>query len=147
MKKIVVIFLMVVAEILVACNTTKPIPNPLTELTLTATDIAYDVNQFEVPAGQPVKITLRNNGAIEHDFSIMEIPHTGEVMSEEAKDSMSGHDMSNMDMEPEIHVATPMGESFSVEFTPSTPGTYEFFCTVAGHKEAGMTGTLVVTAP
>ena len=40
-----------------------------------------------------------------------------------------------------------MGDSLNVEFTPSTPGEYEFFCTVAGHKEAGMVGTLIVTAP
>ena len=55
----------------------------MTEFTLTATDIAYDVNRLEAVAGQPVRITMRNEGALEHDFSIMEMPHMGEVMAEE----------------------------------------------------------------
>ena len=61
---------------------------------------------------------------------------------------MAGHDMGNMGgMEPELHVAALMGQMATLEFTPTKPGTYEFFCTVAGHKEAGMKGTLVVKAP
>lgn len=147
MKRITLILLAVLASVLVACGSTEPTPVPTVELSLTATDIAYDTDRFEVMAGQPVKLTLHNEGALEHDFSILEMPYTGEVMAEEADDEMAGHDMSDMDMDPEIHVASPMGQSLSVEFTPSTPGEYEFFCTVAGHKEAGMVGTLVVQAP
>lgn len=148
MKRIfVVVFLLASAGLLAACSSAETDAVPMAEFTLTVTDIAYDVNQLEVVAGQPVRVTLRNNGVLEHDFSIMEMPHTGEVMAEEAEGGMAGHDMSDMSMNPEIHVASPMGESLSVEFTPNTPGEYEFFCTVAGHKEAGMVGTLIVTAP
>lgn len=148
MKRIfVVVFLLASAGLLAACSSAETDAVRMAEFTLTATDIAYDVNQLEVTAGQPVKVTLRNNGALEHDFSILEMPHTGEVMTEEAESGMAGHDMSNMSIDPEIHVASPVGESLSVEFTPTTPGEYEFFCAVAGHKEAGMVGTLIVTAP
>ena len=132
--------------ILVACRPAEPADVPVQEIALTATDIAYDMNRLEVTAGQPVKVTLHNNGALEHDFSIIEIPHTGKMVAEEAEGDMAGHDMNNMPMDPEIHVASPMGESLSVEFIPTTSGEYEFFCTVAGHEEAGMVGTLVVTA-
>lgn len=147
MKRLAVVLLIVLAVVLVACSSAEPTPMPVAELSLTATDIAYDKTRLEVMAGQPVKLTLRNEGALEHDFSIMEVPHTGEVMAEEAEHGMGGHDMSNMAIDPEIHVAAPMGESLSVEFTPSTPGEYEYLCTVAGHKEAGMVGILVVKAP
>jgi len=44
------------------------------------------------------------------------------------------------------HVTSP-GDSATIEFTPTKAGTYEFFCTTAGHKEAGMIGTLVVREP
>lgn len=148
MKRIIVVaFLLAATGVLAACSSAETDTVPMAEFMLTATDIAYDANRLEVVAGQPVRVTLRNNGALEHDFSIMEMPHTGDVMAEEAEDGMAGHDMSNMGMDPEIHVASPMGDSLSVEFTPTTPGEYEFFCTVAGHKEAGMVGTLIVTAP
>ncbi len=148
MKRIiVVVFLLAAAGVLAACSSAETDTVSMTEFTLTATDIAYDVNRLEAVAGQPVRITMRNEGALEHDFSIMEMPHMGEVIAEEAEGGMAGHDMGDMDMEPEVHIAPPMGESLNVEFTPSTPGEYEFFCTVAGHKEAGMVGTLIVTAP
>ncbi|TMW73916.1 plastocyanin/azurin family copper-binding protein [Alteribacter natronophilus] len=35
-------------------------------------------------------------------------------------------------------------ETSSIIFTPLKTGTYEFFCTIPGHKEAGMRGTLIV---
>lgn len=147
MKRLAVVLLIVLAVVLAACSSAEPTPMPVAELSLAATDIAYDKTRLEVMAGQPVKLTLRNEGALEHDFSIMEVPHTGEVMAEEGEHGMGGHDMSNMAIDPEIHVAPPVGESLSVEFTPSTPGEYEYLCTVAGHKEAGMVGILVVKAP
>ncbi|MBE2222128.1 MAG: cupredoxin domain-containing protein [Anaerolineae bacterium] len=143
MKQVIFILLMATAVLLTACGAKTETTNTKAELSLTATDIAFDTNRLEVKAGEQVHVTLHNEGVLEHDFSIMKMPHTGDVMAEESEHGM-GHDMSSMSMEPEIHVAAPTGESLSVEFTPSTPGEYEFFCTVAGHKEAGMVGTLVV---
>ena len=134
------------AFVLAACGgEAEPTPVPMAELELVATDIAFDKTRLEVMVGQPVKVTLQNEGVLEHDFSIMEIPHSGEVMAEEMHDEEGGHDMSSMEMDPEVHVAAETGGSHSVEFTPSEAGEYEFFCTVQGHKEAGMVGTLVVT--
>ena len=146
MKRLTFVLLIVLVAALAACGSAEPTPMPQAQLSLTATDIAYDMNRLEAKVGQPVVVTLHNEGALVHDFSIMEMPHAGEVMAEEGEGGM-GHDMSNMTMEPEIHVASPVGESLTVEFTPTQAGEYEFFCTVAGHKEAGMVGTLVVTAP
>lgn len=171
MKNLAVILLIGLVMTLAACGGAAEPPSavavaPRTAVTLKATDIAYDNNRIEVVAGQPVKLTLHNNGALEHDFSIIEIPHTGEVMVEEmgehgsdghdemgehsetgGHDETGSHDMGHMDLDPDVHVFAPTGGSQTIEFTPSTPGEYEFYCTVAGHKEAGMAGTLVVTAP
>ncbi len=146
MKRLAGFLVILLLLTLVACGSSEPTPPPTLSLSLLATDIAYDKERIEVMAGQPVRIMLNNEGVLEHDFSIMEIPHVGEVMGEEMEEEM-GHDMSAMEMDPEVHVAAPIGGRGSVEFTPSTPGEYEFFCTTAGHKEAGMKGTLVVQAP
>lgn len=129
--------------ILAACGNAEPTPIPIAEFTLQATDIAYDKDLFEVVVGQPVKITLHNDGVLKHDFTIMEIPHSGEVI-EEMQDEEGGHNMSNMETEPEVHVAAGEGGIQSVEFTPSEAGEYEFFCTVSSHKAVGMVGTLIV---
>jgi uncharacterized cupredoxin-like copper-binding protein len=86
---------------------------------------------------------MTNEGALEHDFSILEMPM--ETMGATAV-PMEGHDMTPMAEEAQLHMAVAMGTSNTAEFTPTKPGTYEFFCTVPGHKEAGMVGTLVVMA-
>lgn len=147
MKRLAAVLLITVLALLTACGAEETPSVPPVSLDLTATDIAFDITRLEVLAGQPVRLTLSNKGALEHDFSIMEMPLAGDVMTNEIEDEMAGHDMSSMGEEPEIHVAAPTGGGNTIEFTPSDPGEYTYFCTVAGHKEAGMVGTLVVQAP
>lgn len=112
------------------------------DLTVQAQDLAFTPTTLEVTAGQPVRLTLQNNGTLEHDFTIMEFPMESEAQTTGGMD----HDMGDM-AEPELHVAAPAGQSAILEFTPTKPGAYDFWCTLAGHKEAGMTGTLTVTGP
>ena len=114
------------------------------EVSLTAVDMAFQPDALEVTAGRLVRLTMVNEGALDHDFSILEIPM--ETMGATAV-AMPGHEMGAMTVEPQLHMAVTMGMSNTIEFTPTKPGTYEFFCTVPGHKEAGMHGTLVVLAP
>ena len=154
MKKLLFVLFSLVAILLTACGLFFELlavaDLPTAEFEIVATDIAYDTNQLEVMTGQPIKVTFRNEGALEHDFSIMKLPLSGEVMSTQLEGEMAGHDddMDNMAEEPEVHVAANMnGGSNVLQFTPAEPGTYEYYCTVAGHKEAGMVGTLTVQAP
>jgi uncharacterized cupredoxin-like copper-binding protein len=116
-----------------------------TAITVEAREFQFSPSSLEVVAGQPVKLEFTNSGSVEHDFSVMEFPM--ETMGAAATETMPGHDMSNMSQLPDLHTAAMMGQTAKLEFTPTKPGTYEFFCTVVGHKEAGMVGTLVVKAP
>ncbi len=114
------------------------------EIVLQASGMTYQPAMIEVTAGQPVKLTFQNKDVVDHDFSIMEFPM--EMMGA-TQEPMAGHDMGGVTDLPELHMAALMNQTSTLEFTPSKPGTYEFFCTVAGHKAAGMVGTLVVKAP
>lgn len=62
-----------------------------------------------------------------------------------AKDIKSEVSHGHEKPEPGMVVAhtTPKKEA-KARFTPTQPGTYEFYCSVPGHKDAGMKGTLTV---
>lgn len=142
MKNRILLLLSLAAGVLAACSGTAS--NTPVEITLDVNSMLYQPATIEVVAGQTVKMTFRNNDTVDHDFSIIEIPMAAMGATAEP---MAGHDMGAMTTEPELHMAAMMGTTNTIEFTPTTPGTYEFFCTVAGHKEAGMVGTLIVKAP
>jgi plastocyanin len=97
-------------------NGTKAPPSGQT-FTITAAEFAFDPSEIEAPADSEFTIEVVNAGVIEHDFAI------------------EGHDSEK--------IVVPVGETVSGSFSLSA-GTYEFFCTVAGHKESGMKGTLTV---
>jgi nitrite reductase (NO-forming) len=71
-----------------------------------------------VRAGQPVELTLRNGGGIPHDFAL------AEGASSPVKIEAQG------------------GRTARGTFTIDTPGRYAFVCTVPGHADAGMRGTI-----
>lgn len=72
---------------------------------------------------------------------------------EESEHKKEGEHMEEADheaekaIEPTLHAHTESGEQLTVTFTPTEPGTYEFYCSVPGHLEEGMVGKLVVNAP
>jgi uncharacterized cupredoxin-like copper-binding protein len=107
-------------------------------------DLTYGPNEVVVKAGQPVRLVLDNEGTILHDFTVEEIPvthmhHEGGSMD---MDHMAGegHD------EFPLHMALDGGDAGTLEFIPGESGEYVFHCTVPGHTENGMHGTLVVKA-
>lgn len=85
------------------------------EVTITGHDIYFDPDEVHVKAGK-VKFTLPNEGAAQHDFSI---------------DALN------------IQVDMPAGSTQTLE-VDLPAGTYEYYCNIPGHKDAGMVGTLVV---
>jgi len=135
--------LILLALFAVACNSGEG-ADAVQELELTASDIKFDKTQVEVVAGRPVRLTLHNEGALEHDFSIMHIRMSEEPVAADAASEDHMMEMEHMDEDPELHTAAMPGLDSLLEFTPAEAGEYEFFCAVPGHKEAGMKGTLIV---
>jgi len=108
-------------------------------LTLTINNFSYSPQDLTVTVNQPVRIALVNDTTLEHDFSIQTISVTNVVETNSAQ-----HDAMDMGNMPALHMAAAAGQTAELTFTPTQPGLYQFFCTVPGHKDAGMLGTLLV---
>jgi len=88
------------------------------EVTVVATDFKFTPNEFSVKKGEDIHLTFKNDGNMPHTFVIDGVVDSGLVAP---------------------------GESKLVEFdAPATAGEYQYYCSVIGHKESGMTGTLNV---
>jgi uncharacterized cupredoxin-like copper-binding protein len=135
------IFFSVACTLLLAgCATASQ--QPVTKITVEASDFAYDPVSISVPAGQPVTVLLKNMGRVEHDFVVSNI----DVTNVEASESGPAQHHQMDQHEYDLHFFAKAGETATLQFTAVEPGTYEIFCSIEGHKEAGMIGELVVTA-
>ena len=103
---------------------TAPAAQAATEVKVTATELKFDPPTIQTKVGQPLKIVLENKGAIEHDIAFPTV-----------KADQPGASLKAL--------AKP-GQTATLEFTPTAKGSYEYVCTIPGHKEAGMKGKINV---
>ncbi len=90
---------------------------PLT-LTVTATEFKYDPAVINATPGQTINLTVKNIGSVQHTFVLATA---------------------------NVKITVDPGKSVTQTFTaPATAGTYAYECDIAGHKEAGMVGQLIV---
>jgi len=85
--------------------------------TVDAKEFVFDPATLSVPADEEVTVEIVNGGTVEHDFTIDEAS---------------------------VKIATPATETVSGSFTVAA-GTYTFYCSVPGHRESGMEGTLTAS--
>jgi uncharacterized cupredoxin-like copper-binding protein len=88
------------------------------KIVVSGKEFSYDPAALTLKAGQPSTIVLKNIGSIEHDITIDKARFTLTVPGKKTQEKV-----------------------LNVE----TPGTYEFYCSLPGHKSAGMKGELTVT--
>jgi uncharacterized cupredoxin-like copper-binding protein len=110
---------------------------PTTDIHITLVDFQFSPNSFTVPAGEEIALSAVNNGAVIHNFIIMEM---GYQVGNEFDEEDQPHVYWQTDISP--------GNSIETSFTaPQEPGEYEVVCSTPGHVQAGMVGTLNVVVP
>jgi len=125
--------------VLAACSAQQA--KPATDVTVEMTDFAYSPSAITVPEGQPVTLTVENTGNIEHDFVVEKIDVTTNAVQDSGSDMHHAH---GEEQNYDLHISAGAGETSVFQLTVSEPGTYQVFCSVEGHKEAGMIGELIV---
>ena len=88
-------------------------PPTAAEFSVSAAEFAFDPGAIEVSAGAEATVTLTNKGTVEHDITV---------------DALG------------VKIFAKPGETVSGTVTAKA-GTYEFYCSIPGHKQAGMVGT------
>jgi plastocyanin len=87
-------------------------------VTVNATEFKFDPATINATPGQTINLTVKNVGTIQHTFVL---------------------NAAN------VKLTIDPGKSVTQTFTaPATAGSYQYECDIAGHKEAGMVGQLVV---
>lgn len=92
-----------------------------------------------VKEGETIRFVVTNSGRMMHEMVIGTPEKLKEHAAMMAKSPGMQHDAPYL-----AHVAP--GKTGEIVWTFNRPGTFEFACLIAGHYEAGMRGTLVVTA-
>lgn len=134
MKRTFIIMAVLVSLSLVSCGGGG---GPSTTIDVTLTDFQFQPSQFTVPAGQTITFNSSNNGAVVHNFVIMNLGTS-------AGDSFDEEDVPNVYWETELQ---PGGSTTTTFTAPSAPGEYEVICRTQGHIVSGMTAKLIVVPP
>jgi plastocyanin len=86
-------------------------------IAVTGENLAFEPAAISVRVGEPVAVALTSVD-VAHDLNV---------------DAFDGH------------VYAEAGQTAEGGFTADEAGTFEVYCSIAGHREAGMVGTLTVT--
>lgn len=88
------------------------------EVTVEGTEFSFNPPSISINQGETIKITFKNIGNVNHNFGIPELDIRTKTISS--------------------------GSSDTIEFVASQTGTFGFDCSIAGHKENGMSGSLEI---
>lgn len=99
-------------------SSTTQVVDGAREIDVEARELSFTPATIQLTAGEPVNLRLINTGEAFHDLTV---PTADVVLSAEAGEQASG----------------------AAEF--AVAGRYEFYCSVPGHAQGGMRGTIVVT--
>ncbi len=129
-------------------------------ITMRTEDFKFVPDTFTIKVGQTVRLRLDNHDPVLHDYTTDEAEFIvldadgaahddHEVVAASHDDD--DQDMDDHDMDPEaqvslqpLHIAAEGEEHGELLFEATEPDEYVFYCSVPGHREAGMVGTIII---
>ncbi|WP_416671077.1 cupredoxin domain-containing protein [Egbenema bharatensis] len=102
-----------------------------------ANELKFEPNQLEFEAGKRYKLVLDNPSNVKHYFTAKDFADV--IWSQKVE-------AGNVEVKGAIHeLELKPGAVAEWVLIPLKPGTYELHCSVAGHAEAGMRGTIHIS--
>jgi plastocyanin len=128
-KSFALVWVLVIGLALAGCGSSNPPASSGSSgsgstraITVEGTEFKFTPADQTFKAGEKVRVTLQNKGAVVHTWILQD---------------SAGKEI--------VKLKADVGKSDSKEFTvPTTPGTYQIVCDEAGHKESGMVGKATV---
>jgi uncharacterized cupredoxin-like copper-binding protein len=102
-------------------------------------DMRFRPARIQARLGETVRFVIRNRGQVMHEFVIGTRPELDAHAAMMLKFPDMEHDEPYM-----AHV--PPGRTAEIVWTFNRAGDFDFACLIAGHYQAGMTGTIQVAA-
>jgi len=100
-------------------------------------EMAYAPARIEVKRGEQIRFVIRNNGADDHEFLLATTEENLKHAEEMQKNPHMEHEEPNG-----VRLAPKKSAEIVWKFTKA--GTFEYSCLIPGHREAGMTGQILV---
>nr|WP_124974175.1 cupredoxin domain-containing protein [Aphanothece sacrum] len=99
-------------------------------------ELKFVPNHLELITGKPYRLVLDNPSPIKHYFTAKDFADVSWTQKVEA---------GNVEIKGAIHeLELKPGAKAQWVLVPMKPGTYELYCSIAGHAKAGMTGEIVI---
>lgn len=115
MRKLTLTLIGIAGIVAAACGGGGAAQMPSVRVTLS--DFKFAPAPIQVPANTKVAFQLTNSGSVEHDVTAKDLG---------------------------MHLYVGTAKRVEEVVGPFKPGTYDIYCGIAGHREAGMVGKIVV---
>jgi uncharacterized cupredoxin-like copper-binding protein len=133
------------AALLVSCGgssggakiASTPVAPTNGQLLVRASEWKFVPDVIELTEGEQVTITLQNGGRILHNLKIKDMP--ANVIASDSTGPLKAK-------EGDAFVGADNGVRGTLQLVPLKAGTYTFRCTIRGHEQRGMKGTIIVRA-
>ncbi len=109
------------------------------------TEFHFGESAIEIEAGEIIELVFTNDGLVLHDFTIERMHADVHVTDISGAGHHEHMDMPmDGDTENAVHIALDPGGKGLVHLKAEEGGEFVFYCSVPGHREGGMVGTLTV---
>lgn len=109
---------------------------------LELTDFAFVPARLTVKAGEVIHINAENTSSNIHDFTIDKVDADLHIIALPGTGEHAHMDGPMAD----VHFAFTETGKGAIQVRIHEPGEYVYYCSVPGHREAGMVGTIIVEA-